>query len=166
MSSSSTPSSTAAADLPGVPALGLIAAVVIVVLASGVHAVAGSCGAPGDSLWFALAGVGFLAVTAAAHLPLARPADHAAAPLAGVTALLLSMAIRLAGTFVILGLLLLVSPLERPEAVFNVLFWYITLTATDLAILVRQRGRIESLRTRRALGNHSIGSERTNVAAL
>jgi|GEM_PF-2525192 len=166
MSSSSTQSSTAAADLPGASALGLIAAVVIVVLASGVHAVAGSFGVPGNSLWFALAGIGFLAVTVAAHLPLVRRAGHAADPMGGVTALLLSMAIRLAGTFVILGLLLLVSPLARPEAVFNVLFWYITLTATDLAILVRQRGRMESLRTRRAPGNHSIGSERTNVAAL
>lgn len=166
MSSSSTQSSTAAADLPGAPAIGLIAAAAIVVLASSSHAVAGSFGLPGDSLWFALAGIGFLAVTAAAHLPLSRRADQGADPMGGVTALLLSMAIRLAGTFLILGLLLLVSPLGRPEAVFSVLFWYITLTATDLVILVRQRGRMESLRTRRAPGNNSIGSERTNVAAL
>jgi formate-dependent nitrite reductase membrane component NrfD len=137
-----------------------------VVVASGAHAAAASYGVPGNSLWFVIAGIGFLAVTAAAHLPLSRSKDDAADPMSGVNGLLLSMAIRLAGTFLILGLLLLVSPLERPEAVFNVLFWYITLTATDLVILVRERGRMERLRTRRALGNNSIGSERTNVAAL
>lgn len=166
MPGSSTSSSTAAADRPGVSAWGLIAAAVIVALASSAHLAAASLGAPGSSLWFAIAGVGFLGVTAAAHLPLARPASDAANPLGDVGALLVSMAIRLAGTFLILGLLLLVSPLGRPEAVFNVLFWYITLTATDLVVLVRERGRAERLKARRAPGNNSIGSERTNVAAL
>lgn len=166
MSSSSPSPSTAPADLPGVSVVGLIVAAVVVVVASSVHTVAGRWGVPGDSLWFALSGVAFLAVTVAAHFPVARPADQTAGPLGAVTALLLSMAIRLAGTFLILGGLLLVSPLARPEAVFNVLFWYITLTATDMVPLVRQRGRMEILRTRRALGNNSIGSERTNVAAL
>jgi len=33
------------------------------------------------------------------------------------------------------------SPLSRPEAIFNVLFWYITLTSADLIGVVRLKNR-------------------------
>jgi hypothetical protein len=36
------------------------------------------------------------------------------------------------------------SPLSRPEAVFNVLFWYITLTVTDILGVVRHKNRDKS----------------------
>jgi hypothetical protein len=40
-----------------------------------------------------------------------------------------------------LGIILNLSPLSRLEAVFNVLFWYITLTVTDLLSVVRHKNR-------------------------
>jgi hypothetical protein len=89
-----------------------------------------------DTAWFAITGIAFLVVTAGSHVVACRPS--AAAPL---VPLMISMAIRLAGTFLILGIVLNLSPLSRLEAVFNVLFWYITLTATDLLNVVRHKNR-------------------------
>lgn len=84
--------------------------------------------------WFAAAGVFFLLITAASHAVLCR--SSAVDP---IVAILGSMGIRLAGTFAILGGLIFFSPLGRPEAVFNVLFWYITLTVWDLSTVARRR---------------------------
>lgn len=84
--------------------------------------------------WFAAVGGFFLLITAASHAVLCR--SSAADP---VVAILGSMGIRLAGTFAILGGLIFFSPLGRPEAVFNVLFWYITLTVWDLATVAWRR---------------------------
>jgi len=87
-----------------------------------------------NPVWFALTGLGFLAITAAAHAVLCR--SHGSDFVVGILG---SMAIRLAGTFAILGGLLYFSPLSRPEAVFNVLFWYITLTLWDLFSVAYRR---------------------------
>lgn len=89
--------------------------------------------ASASTAWFCLAGCGFLLTTVLSHLVLCR---SAAAPL---VPLMVAMMVRLAGTFLVLGCLLAFSPLSRPEAVFNVLFWYITLTAADLVGVVRIR---------------------------
>ncbi len=87
-----------------------------------------------DTGWFAAVGFFFLLITAASHAVLCR--SSAADP---VVAILGSMGIRLAGTFAILGGLIFFSPLGRPEAVFNVLFWYITLTVWDLSTVAWRR---------------------------
>lgn len=87
-----------------------------------------------DTGWFAAVGFVFLLITAASHAVLCRSSD--ADP---VVAILGSMGIRLTGTFAILGGLVFFSPLGRPEAVFNVLFWYITLTVWDLSTVVWRR---------------------------
>lgn len=116
----------------------------LVVIACGLHAVAVSRGVVADTTWFTLSGIALLAVTVVSHLALARPPAPGAAPLASLTAVMLSMAIRLSGTFAVLGILLLLAPLGRTEAVFNVLFWYITLTAVDLSAMVRARLRREA----------------------
>ena len=84
--------------------------------------------------WFALTGLAFLAVTAAAHAVLCRSRGSDF-----VVGILGSMVIRLAGTFAILGGLLFFSPMSRPEAVCNVLFWYITLTLWDLFSVAYRR---------------------------
>lgn len=84
--------------------------------------------------WFALTGVAFLGVTAAAHAVLCRSQGSEF-----VIGILGSMAIRLAGTLSILGMLLFFSPVGRPGAVFNVLFWYITLTLWDLLGIAYRR---------------------------
>ena len=86
---------------------------VFTVLCCAGHLLASRWGMPGDSIWFAITGGGFFAVTAAAHQVSGRTAPAEAGPLGEVGSLLVSMAIRLAGTFVILGLLLWLSPLER-----------------------------------------------------
>lgn len=93
-------------------------------------------GVAADSAWFAAVGLGFLVVTLLSHISACQRWEGS--PLAP---LMISMAIRLAGTFLILVLILKLSPLSRGEAVFNVLFWYITLTATDLVGVVRQKNR-------------------------
>lgn len=106
------------------------------VVACGVHAFAVRSGVVADTAWFAIVGAAFLAITVVSHGVLCQ--QSAAAPL---VPLMISMAIRLTGTFLILGIILKLSPLGRPEAVFNVLFWYITLTSVDLVGVVRQKNR-------------------------
>lgn len=93
-------------------------------------------GTPGDTAWFAATGIGFVVITAISHVAVSKPSTDA--PL---VPLMVSMAIRLVGTFLILGMILKLSPLSRPEAVFNVLFWYITLTSADLIGVVRLKNR-------------------------
>jgi len=109
------------------------------VVACGVHALAVRAGVVADTVWFATVGAAFLVVTAASHGVLCK---QSAAP--SLVPLMISMAIRLGGTFLMLGIILTLSPLSRPEAVFNVLFWYITLTAADLFGVVRQKNRDDS----------------------
>jgi len=106
------------------------------VVACGTHSLAVRGGVVADTAWFAIVGVAFLVVTAVSHGVLTRQSD--ASP---VVPMMISMAIRLLGTFLILGIILTLSPLSRPEAVFNVLFWYITLTVADLVGVVRQKSR-------------------------
>jgi len=108
----------------------------IFVVACALHLLAVRWVTPADTAWFAITGVAFLIVTAGSHAVACRPS--ATAPL---VPLMISMAIRLAGTFLILGIILNLSPLSRPEAVFNVLFWYITLTVADLLSVVRHKNR-------------------------
>jgi len=114
----------------------MLVACLVFVLACGVHAFAVRSGVAADTAGFAVSGLFFLLITAASHVVLSR--ESTAGPL---VSLMISMAIRLLGTFLVLGGLLALSPLSRPEAVFNVLFWYITLTATDLLSVVRQKSR-------------------------
>ena len=132
------------AAAPGPQAVGLSLVCALAAGACLVHLLVSRYMLGADALWFTLCGAAFLAVTIASHLVLARSAAVDSGALGPLGPLLVSMAIRLAGTFAILGLLLWLSPLERPEAVFNVLFWYITLTATDLTALVRQRRQMDS----------------------
>jgi len=112
-------------------------ACLVFAIAYGLHATAVRGGVAADSTWFAATGLFFLLITAASHLILSRESTSGA-----LVSLMISMAIRLLGTFLVLGGLLILSPLSRPEAVFNVLFWYITLTATDLVSVVRQKNRV------------------------
>ncbi len=145
MSSSSIEQPTASSDTSAVSWIrGLAAAVVITVAFSILHLAASRFGMLFDSLWFAITGAVFLAVTVAAHRAATWGDATEAEPYGAVGSLFISMAIRLSGTFAILGLLLWFSPLERREAVFNVLFWYITLTVTDVIAVVRQRRRLEN----------------------
>lgn len=111
-------------------------AMLIFIVACGLHALTVRWVTPADTAWFAITGVAFLIVTAVSHAFACRPSANA--PL---VPLMISMAIRLAGTFLILGIILNLSPLSRPEAVLNVLFWYITLTVTDLLSVVRHKNR-------------------------
>ena len=106
----------------------------LLIVCCGVHWLAADRLVGADTLLFALTGIWLVAVTAVAHALLQR--GGRVEPIVGILG---SMAIRVAGTFAILGGLLLFSPLERPEAVFNVLFWYITLTAWDVWTTVRNR---------------------------
>jgi len=111
----------------------------IFVFASCLHLLAVRVFTFADTAWFAITGIAFLLVTAGSHLIACRPS-----PTAPLVPLMISMAIRLAGTFLILGIILNLSPLSRPEAVFNVLFWYITLTVTDILGVVRHKNRDKS----------------------
>jgi len=53
-----------------------------------------------------------------------------------VTMLVVPMAIRFAGTFAILGGLMWVRPVSRYEAVFDVFFWYLSLTTMEVVGIV------------------------------
>ncbi|TVQ00513.1 MAG: hypothetical protein EA381_07355 [Planctomycetaceae bacterium] len=109
----------------------------LLIVCCGVHWLAADRLVAADTLSFALTGIWLVAVTAVAHALLHRGGQ--VEPIVGILG---SMAIRVAGTFAILGGLLLFSSLERPEAVFNVLFWYITLTIWDVWGTVRSRGAV------------------------
>lgn len=115
---------------------GMAVPMLLFVIACGLHSLVVRLVVPVDTAWFAITGVAFLVVTALSHTVACR--SSVAAPL---VPLMISMAIRLAGTFMILGVILNLSPLSRAEAVFNVLFWYITLTATDLISVARHWNR-------------------------
>lgn len=118
----------------GGESISVFALIAIVGLACGGHLLVAQWWLPVQTSWFVATGFGFLLVTAGAHRVLSR--GIGGDPL---VSLLVSMSIRLVGTFAILGGLWVFSPLERPEAVFNILFWYITLTAIDLTAIVRER---------------------------
>jgi hypothetical protein len=107
-----------------------------VAIASVAHGLAVRGGFAADTFYFVICGVAFWVVTAVSHVVLTQDSDGQ--PL---VPLLASMAIRLGGIFVIFGCLELFSTLSRREAVFNVLFWYITLTATDLVGVVSLKNR-------------------------
>jgi hypothetical protein len=145
MSSTSIDQSTAPASASPISGVGVIAATIVTVIASGAHLLASWAGAPLDSLWFTVAGFVFLAVTVSSHAVLSRGETAGSASAGEIGSLLISMAIRLSGTFLILGSLLAISPLSRTEAVSTVLFWYITLTVIDLAGVVRERMRAENV---------------------
>jgi hypothetical protein len=108
-------------------------------------------GAISHRTWlFAGVGFAFLAFTWLSHLPLVQmlrsnsATQHGEAVVPGNTAadlgpfagLLVSMAIRIAGTFAILGLLWKAEFVSREETVFDVLFWYVTLTAMEVVGIV------------------------------
>jgi hypothetical protein len=114
----------------------LILSAFFVVIASVAHGLAVRGGFVADTFYFVICGVAFWVVTAVSHFVLCQ--DSGGQPL---VPLLASMAIRLGGIFVIFGCLELFSTLSRREAVFNVLFWYITLTATDLVGVVSLKNR-------------------------
>jgi len=116
--------------------LTLVISAFFVVIASVAHGLAVRGGFAADTFCFVICGVAFWGVTAASHVVLCK--DSGGQPL---VPLLASMAIRLGGIFVIFGCLELFSTLSRREAVFNVLFWYITLTATDLVGVVGLKNR-------------------------
>ncbi|MGV3484024.1 MAG: hypothetical protein ACO1RT_06385 [Planctomycetaceae bacterium] len=92
---------------------------------------------------FAGVGAMFVALTLVSHVPVLRvmsrsgaadPGAHAAG--SPVTALLVSMSIRLLGTFLILAGLVSSAWVGRNEAVFDVLFWYVTLTTMEVVGIV------------------------------
>ena len=53
-----------------------------------------------------------------------------------ISSLLVPMAIRFAGTFALLGSLIFFEAVSRNEAVFDVLFWYTTLTTIETVGIV------------------------------
>lgn len=104
--------------------------------------------APPSTLVFAGVGGLFLLLTWLAHLPVARAlsrqgserqesdAQAVAVHQTALWALLLPMAIRLAGTFLLLSGLIGSALVRQNEAVFNVLFWYVTLTSIEVVGIV------------------------------
>lgn len=119
----------------GVGVGGLVAAAVLWVLAVAGHLLAAALWQL-DTPWFAASGWFYLAITAASHGMIGwRRCDP-------VVGMLLAMAVRLVGVLAMFVILLNFSPLAQSEAVFNLLFWYITLTSFDLIAIVRRRGRV------------------------
>jgi hypothetical protein len=104
--------------------------------------------AVGSRTWlFAGVGAAFLGFTWLSHLPLAQSLCGSsnkqavgdlvsASDLSPLAGLMISMAIRIAGTFAILGLLWKWEFVSRKESVFDVLFWYVTLTAMEVVGIV------------------------------
>lgn len=89
---------------------------------------------------FGATGVSFLVLTWLSHLVIASTLTSGSGASRSeqgpLLALLISMAIRVAGTFAILGLLWNLEIVGRKEAVFDVLFWYVTLTAMEVIGIV------------------------------
>jgi hypothetical protein len=132
----------------------LICLVAIVLV--GLHALVGLAGGfavvgpaagvkePPNSLVFAVVGGWFLLLTLVSHWWAVRGlsrhtgasgvSDAAGGGTIGM--LLMSMAIRFAGTFAMLGVLWLSGVVGRQEAVFDVLFWYVTLTTMEVGGIV------------------------------
>ena len=100
-----------------------------------------------DTAVFAGVAAAFGCLTLLAHIPVIRSlAKQHAQPgsdrhpggliVNPVTALLLAMAIRLIGTFLVLAGLLVFQLVGQNEAVFDVLFWYVTLTTIEVVGIV------------------------------
>ncbi len=93
-----------------------------------------------NTIAFALVGVTFLVLTLVSHLPAAmafgKKKRSAASQVSPVGLLILPMTIRFAGTFAILGGLWITGTIPLGEAGFDVLFWYVTLTAIEVVGIV------------------------------
>jgi hypothetical protein len=109
----------------------------------------GASGMSPDTRVFGLVGAMFLGVAACSHFIVKRAAsrngrkgDSAAkgteksAGLGPIGAILIPMAVRFAGTFAVLGGLLFFATVSRNESVFDVLFWYVTLTTMEIVGIV------------------------------
>jgi hypothetical protein len=109
-------------------------------------------GTPGEwvvpsTLIFAIVGLVFLALTVLSDIPVAmalnaqsraavQGSEPSKAELSPMASLLIPMAVRCTGTFLVLGFLVISKFLSREESVFDVLFWYVTLTAMEIAHIV------------------------------
>jgi len=94
-----------------------------------------------DFFVFATVGGAFFAITLVAHFCLGRIAAGRSAGAVPAVAnstgvLLIPVAIRFAGTFLVLGVLLAGRWISKNESVFDVLFWYVTLTSLDISGIV------------------------------
>lgn len=98
-----------------------------------------------SSVVFGVVGLMFLGLTALSHWWLVRGLSRTPAAMregrgggqhGPVGKVLVSMAIRFAGTFAILGSLMVLKVVGRHEAVFDVLFWYVTLTTMEVGGIV------------------------------
>ncbi len=75
-----------------------------------------------------------------------------------ISSLLVPMAIRFAGTFALLGSLIFFEAVSRNEAVFDVLFWYTTLTTIETVGIV-YASRSAMHRHRSPVVLHAIDSD-------
>jgi|GEM_PF-2762381 len=96
-----------------------------------------------DSFVFAVIGLMFFGLTALTHWWLVRGSSHTPVTQGAfgrergpVGMVFVSMVIRFAGTFAILGSLMVLKVVGRHEAAFNVLFWYVTLTTMEIGGIV------------------------------
>lgn len=108
--------------------------------ASGVRA---AVGVQPNTLVFAGVGGVFGLLTWLAHLSVIRAASRrprdgktGVGGQAALMILVLPMAIRFGGTFLVLAGLLSTRAVEQNEAVFDVLFWYVTLTTIEVVGIV------------------------------
>lgn len=100
-----------------------------------------------NTMVFASVGLVFLTLTLLSDIPVSMAlkaqsrmpmpaAELPKADLGPMASLLIPMAVRCTGTFLVLGFLVVSKILSREESVFDVLFWYVTLTAMEIAHIV------------------------------
>lgn len=100
-----------------------------------------------STIIFAIVGLVFLALTFLSDIPVTMAlraqsrepmptSESPKADLSPMASLLIPMAVRCTGTFLVLGFLVVSKILSREESVFDVLFWYVTLTAMEIAHIV------------------------------
>jgi len=94
-----------------------------------------------DFVVFATVGGAFFGISLVTHFCLSRIAAgrnavEVPAVADSVGVLMIPMVIRFAGTFLVLGGLLVGRWISRNESVFDVLFWYVTLTSLEIGGIV------------------------------
>jgi len=131
----------------GPPMLWLAAGLVVLFVGSGLfHWGLASGGVfEADTVLFLVVGLVFLVLTGVAHLwsmrSIRRSRSQVVEGQGGASqhvaaTVLVPTAIRMVGTFAVLGVVIWLDVASRPEAVFDVLFWYVTLTALEVAGIV------------------------------
>jgi len=99
-----------------------------------------------STLVFASVGAAFLGLALVSHVVVelagARHAAVSEVPPTGsvgngpIGAILVPMAVRFVGTFAILGVLHFTAVVSRNESVFDILFWYVSLTTIEIVGIV------------------------------